>query len=200
MTVVVANAGPEAAAGVRVSVPRPEGVVYEGGRESTATQGDFAAYGDRLWRVGELAAGESAELTVRYFTLAAGGFGQYAEVADSDTPDPDSEPGNGEAPLAREDDEAYADIGGAAASGAQLRVSPNPARRAESLTLHFDVTRARELEVLVADLDGRVVQRTTFALRPGYQELELPLDALSPGVYLVSLPSLTTAPTRLIVR
>ena len=105
VTVTLTNDGPDAATGVRVDAPLPTGVVYEGGRESSASQGAIVTYGPGAgrWSVGTVAAGATATLTINYFLNAAAAPASYAQVTASGQLDPDSTPGNGTPPTVRED-------------------------------------------------------------------------------------------------
>ena len=111
VSVTVSNAGSANATGVRVAVPAPSGVVYEGGNEFTASAGSFDPFGGGIWNVGNLAAGQSETLTVNYFLLAASASVSYAQVTGQNELDVDSTPNNGTPPEPVEDDEANTDIG-----------------------------------------------------------------------------------------
>ena len=112
-TVTATNAGTEPATGVVVRAPRPEGVVYEGGNEFVASQGTFTTFGDERgrWRVGTLAPGATATLTIRNYLLAPEAPASYAQVLAQNEPDVDSAPGNGTPPTVNEDDEASTEFG-----------------------------------------------------------------------------------------
>jgi len=107
--VTLENTGDTGASGIAVEVPLPQGVVYQGGNEFIASQGSFTAYGDHIWSVGDLAAGEVAELTLRYFSLSAG-YEVFAQVTACTGDDIDSTPDNGTAPTATEDDEVFLNL------------------------------------------------------------------------------------------
>ena len=113
VTATVSNAGPAGATGVKVSIPRPAGVVYEGGNAFSATQGSLELFGPQagIWDVGALASGASASITVNYFLNAATAPDSYAEVEAANQNDSDSTPGNGNGAV-NEDDEASTGGGG----------------------------------------------------------------------------------------
>ncbi len=113
------NDGPSAATGVKVKFPKPNGVVYTGGNEFTASQGVFSAFGNEEWAVGNIPAGGSATLTVNYFLLNATAPTAYAQVTAANQQDIDSTPNNGTPPSVNEDDEASTSGGG----GPQCNIS-----------------------------------------------------------------------------
>ena len=125
VTATVTNDGPDAATGVVVSLPRPDGVVSVGGDEFVASQGRYRPYSSREWSVGTLAAGQSATLTLNLFLLDATAPDYYGQVVASGTQDPDSTPGNGAPGSVNEDDEASVQLGtgGASATGADLSLA-----------------------------------------------------------------------------
>ena len=119
VTAVVVNDGPDAATGLAVSLPLPEGTVFKGGDEYRTTDGRFSPNGSRRWTIERLAAGARAELTLNLFLLAEEVPDYYGQVVASDAADPDSSPGNGMTGQVVEDDEASVLL----ASGADLALS-----------------------------------------------------------------------------
>ena len=103
------NTGGQTATGVRVNFQKPDGVVYEGGNEYTASQGDFVPGGIEIWEVGSLPAGGSATFEVNYFLLEPNAPTAYIEVYAANETDTDSTPNNGTPPTPNEDDEASTD-------------------------------------------------------------------------------------------
>lgn len=102
----VANAGPQPATGVKVKFAKPDGVVYTGGAEFSASQGAFSPYGDQVWTVGSIPPNGTAVLTVHYFLLETTAPVAYAQVVAANETDSDSQPDNGTPPLPVQDDEA----------------------------------------------------------------------------------------------
>ena len=98
VSVEIVNRGPDATDAVAVSLPAPAGLALGAAAPS---QGDFSP-GSGLWRVGLLAPGASASITVPVSASAAGVRVLTAEVSSSSVLDPTSTPGNG----AAEDDRA----------------------------------------------------------------------------------------------
>jgi hypothetical protein len=105
-TITVTNSGSIPATGVKVVCQKPNGVVYTGGNEFTASQGSFSPLNGQEWIVGTLAPGATATLTVNYFLLQSTLPVVYAQVTAANEPDADSTPNNGTPPTPNEDDEA----------------------------------------------------------------------------------------------
>ena len=105
-TVSLTNMGTMTATDVWVDLPAPVGTVYQGGNEFEASQGSFRFWGPQDWEVGELAAGETATLTINYYLLTNDALTFYGQVANANESDGDSTPGNGTCCIAQEDDEA----------------------------------------------------------------------------------------------
>jgi uncharacterized repeat protein (TIGR01451 family) len=89
-TLLASNGGPSDATGVTVSDNLPSGYTFVG---AAATQGSYSN-GTGVWTVGSLANGASATLRITATVNAAGVYTNYAQVAASDQPDPDSTPGD----------------------------------------------------------------------------------------------------------
>ena len=125
VTVAVTNDGPDAATGVVVDLPRPDGVVFTGGDESRASQGRYRPYTTQEWTVGTLAAGQTATLTLNLFLLDPTAPDYYGQVGASAADDPDSTPGNGRPGVVNEDDEASVRLGtgGGGGTGADLSLA-----------------------------------------------------------------------------
>lgn len=107
-TVTVANAGPDAATGVKVGGNGP----WWGSNlvSATPSQGSHDSV-TGLWTVGTIPAGATATLQAVVKTSTAGTNTYYATVNTSDQPDPDSTPGNYNT---AEDDQASVTITAAA--------------------------------------------------------------------------------------
>jgi uncharacterized repeat protein (TIGR01451 family) len=86
-TVVVSNAGPADATGLVVEDILPSGLEYV---SSSCTQGTYAA-ADGKWKVGDLAVGETATMTMTATVTGKGGdvIDNVAEVVKLDQDDPD---------------------------------------------------------------------------------------------------------------
>jgi PKD repeat protein len=83
---------------------------------------------------------------------------------------------------------------------AGLNVYPNPANN--STQLSFTLSNSQDVTVVVTDLSGRVVKTELFANRvAGGNIIDLPLDAIADGMYMVSIKSENAIATqRLVVR
>lgn len=112
VTLSITNSGLIPATDVQVEFKSPENVVYTGGNEYESSQGSFSSFGDEIWQVGTLAAGETATLTVSYFLLTDAELTPYAQVVSANEIDSDSTPNNGTAPNPVEDDEAVISLNG----------------------------------------------------------------------------------------
>jgi PKD repeat protein len=66
-----------------------------------------------------------------------------------------------------------------------LRLAPNPAT--DAVTLAFQATTARDVELRLTDLAGRTVQTTRHAAQTGLNTLPVRVDGLTPGLYLAQL-------------
>lgn len=198
ITAVVTNRGRNAASNVNVHFPRPTGVVYRGGDEYSASQGDFQPYGHELWHVGLLAPGHSAILELRYFRLSGQEIIFFGEVATQQEADEDSFPDNGICCTPREDDEATVLLRariGLRASGRTvdderatgqvfqiMRAFPNPVT--EVMSVIFVTTLAEEVNYTVYDADGRgVMEGRTSAIPGEVTTLTVKVDSLPEGLY-----------------
>ncbi|RMG87733.1 MAG: T9SS C-terminal target domain-containing protein [Bacteroidetes bacterium] len=119
----VMNSGPQAATGVKVHFAKPDGVVYTGGNEYSASQGSFQVFGDEVWTVGDIPVNGSATLTVSYFLLTPAPPVAYAQVIAHNETDNDSQPDNGTPPTPNEDDEAATSGGGTPNPLPDLRIT-----------------------------------------------------------------------------
>jgi uncharacterized repeat protein (TIGR01451 family) len=89
-TITVHNSGPSSASGVTVSDVLPNGFQYvsdDSGGNYDTTSG--------TWTVGSLPNGSDAVLKITATVLATGNYTNAAEIETSDTPDPNSIPGDG---------------------------------------------------------------------------------------------------------
>ena len=111
-TVTVHNTGSQIARAVNISIPLLSGMVFSGGEEYTASQGNYQPYGNELWAVGNVEAGQSASITITYYALENIITPGYAQVFSMNGTDIDSTPNNGTPPTVNEDDEANTDGSG----------------------------------------------------------------------------------------
>ena len=197
VTITVMNDGPQTATGVWAVFQKPDGVVYEGGNEWSATQGNFSPFGNQWWNVGSLAPGASASLTVNYFLLTNNPITPWAEIADANEQDVDSSPANGVCCTPNEDDEATIIIdqfsGNGSGSSLQLnndmqrvaidRIYPNPAKYWVTLEVY-----SKDKQDAVFDFynqQGQVIQRLEVQLDRGRNEFKLDVSQWRSGTYNV---------------
>ncbi|MEZ4963315.1 MAG: PQQ-dependent sugar dehydrogenase [Saprospiraceae bacterium] len=105
-TFTLTNSGTAAATNVRVFLPQPATVVWQGGNEYQVSQGIYDHFGAKVWFVGTVPAGGNATITVNWYVLATDPLTGWAEVSAADQTDTDSTPANGTPGTANEDDEA----------------------------------------------------------------------------------------------
>ncbi len=101
----VDNTGLQVATNVKVSIPKPDGIVYIGGNPFSLNIGTFSTYTD-IYSIPSIAPGATAYLTLNYFLLEAEAPNVYAQVTQANQTDTDSTPNNGTPPIPNEDDEA----------------------------------------------------------------------------------------------
>ena len=106
VTIKLKNNSNTLATDLNVHIPLPNGVVYVGGNEPTASHGAFDTYGSEVWEIAALSPGTTAQLDIRYFLLANYAPVSYGQVIAANEPDVDSTPNNGTPPSVNEDDEA----------------------------------------------------------------------------------------------
>jgi len=200
-TVTVNNEGSETANNVKVSVPKSNGLVYQGGNEYTSSQGDFKIYGSQEWTVGTIPAGGSAILSINYFLTSASRIDLFAEVSEMDGNDIDSSPGNGTIGSATEDDEAVLTINASAPifrNGAE-DLMPNQFRPVILRNIYPNPTSSGFVEVLVSSLEagletiviydnaGRKVKEIPYGMDAGTNQVRIRTDELISGVYQIQI-------------
>ncbi|MEL6864807.1 MAG: T9SS type A sorting domain-containing protein [Bacteroidota bacterium] len=192
---LIQNEGLQDASGIRIHFPEPNGAVFSGGNEFTASQGSYQPYGNRIWEVGNLAAGASAEIVFNLFVLQGTPIDIYTEVIAQDQTDADSTPDNGNGSNAVEDDEASLTLNPSNnvnwaginenLSGGYLNVYPNPVSSA--LNIRFGLPAAMQVEVSLVDVLGQLVLSKIWTLEKGEQHQLLNLADLSSGTYWLSI-------------
>lgn len=69
---------------------------------------------------------------------------------------------------------------------------PSPVKQGQSLTVEYNSTTGHATEVQVLAVDGRLVHTETFPeTTPGHHELQLSVEDLAPGAYILKAGSLT---------
>jgi len=101
----VVNTGTVTATNIGIDIPLFDGMVYSGGNEASASLGTFVPF-NNFWTIASLNAGQTATISLRYFSLQTISSAGYAQVISMDGTDTDSTPNNGTPPSVNEDDEA----------------------------------------------------------------------------------------------
>ena len=201
-TMTLKNNGTEPATDVQVLFKKADEVVYKGNDEFTSSQGQFEYYGNEIWSVGTLNAGEIATLDVNYFRLSANAFTAFAQVISLDQNDSDSSPNNGSCCVSNEDDEAILDINGSSLrtvgnrnllaeniskkeAFAILNATPNPIL--ERFDLEVFSTQNQQSEVLILDVLGRPVLRQAVELSEGHNSIPIDASDLPSGILTVKM-------------
>ena len=200
-TLTLTNNGTQTATGIEVSFTRPSEVVYRGGDEFTSSQGDFQHFGDEIWRVGDLAAGQSATITVNYFRISANGFSLYTQVWGMNETDSDSTPNNGTCCRASEDDEASLQFGNALTGGVTNRAvltenlgnevfaivsaAPNPTTGYFNLEVFSNENQTSEITVV--NILGKPVFRKAVELNEGHNSIPIDLENRGTGMMVVKM-------------
>ncbi len=194
-TITVTNEGTEATTGATIYVQPIDGLVFEGGNESSSTQGDFSIVSN-AWTLETLEPGESAVLTVNYFTLQSGMKNLYAQVSSMNDTDVDSSPGNGTCCTLAEDDEGVAMItvlsnltNGTPAAlntvSSIVAAYPNPATDVLTVEINSENMDAVNLEIL--DVTGSTQIFQELEGIQGVQTVKIPVSKLEKGIYLLSV-------------
>lgn len=196
----VANRGTETANDVTVKFNRADEVVYHGGNEYTTNQGDFQHWGDEIWRVGTLAPGASAIITVNYYRLSANGFTAFAEIESMNGNDIDSTPGNGTCCTANENDEAVLQIGNAVRGinnrsaiaenlgnevFAIVGANPNPTTGRFNVEVFSNENQTSEITIV--DILGRPIFRKEVNLNEGHNTIPIELENRGAGMMVVKM-------------
>ncbi len=193
--VMLVNKGPDAAAGVKVAIPFPQGLVYT----SQSTSGQAYNYVDGTWDIPLLASGDTARLELVLFPLISNqNITFFAQVWASDQADPDSSPGNNTGTTPVEDDEAAVVISPAtaavplvqglspASSLVDGRIFPVPAR--DEVNIQLSSTMDQTVEFRIISLDGKQALRKEVQLMKGENRFQLETGQLVPGVYQIVAP------------
>lgn len=118
LSFIVTNTGPQQAAGVRLTDRLPSGLTFIDGSPGWQVSGSNLTFD-----LGNVANGEERTVTLRARVDAEGVYINATEIGDSQTPDPDSQPGSGTGD--GQDDASQVDFRTLNANGTPV-VSPNP--------------------------------------------------------------------------
>lgn len=202
LTATLVNSGTDAATGVKVRFPKPDGVVYVGGNEWTASNGSFTTYGQEEWAIERLEAGETVTLTVNYFMLTSAQVTAYAQVWAMDQPDKDSTPGNGTPPVPNEDDEAAAGINAPIVQKPDLALAnldiPNPVvKQGQVLFYNFDVSNQGNAPAASAFTVKAWISVDNVISADDFQDFSAPFGTLGSGHTVYDYPGHSTVPAGL---
>ncbi|MEO0777251.1 MAG: HYR domain-containing protein [Bacteroidota bacterium] len=196
VTLTVNNRGDAPATDVRIEFPQPDGSVFQGGNEFSASQGTYVPYGARVWEVGEVGPNGAASITFNLFTVqASSDILPYAQVIGLNEMDSDSSPGNGTCCTGVEDDELGVVLvpsgsapnlrQGAVSSLALQQLFPNPA--SDRLTVLWESPQAGDFPLTVYDVRGVAVLQKTLRTGVGLNSVEVDLAGLPAGMYVIHL-------------
>lgn len=196
----ISNTGDERASGVEVFLPVPDSrtLVYSGGNEFLASQGNFSPYsgGAPIWTVGAIEAGATATIEINYFVRENNAFACYAEISAMDQIDSDSAPGNGSVGQVNEDDEAVLNVqlagqnaivrSGAKASIAAMDVSvfPNPAQNWMYISTNISKLESA-IHIQVVNVNGRIMSSKSLSNEAANRIIKFDVSDWSGGVYFV---------------
>lgn len=200
MTVTLTNTGSTIAENIIVDFPEPDGVVFQGGNEYTASQGTFNPYDPQEWVVGNLAPGATAMISFHLFTIQGNDpITGYAQVLSMDQGDVDSTPGNGTCCTTNEDDEAVVSIqplnndpisrktdlkDGTPFSA--IKIYPNPANN--WATLLVNTQKESNTPIKIYDLKGSLLLSKQVDLIAGINQIQIDLSELEAGMYMILFP------------
>ena len=197
VTITATNTGDQPVTGVWAIFQKPNGVVYTGGNEWSATQGVFYPFGNEWWDIGTIQPGASASLTVSYFVLTENAITPWAEITGANEPDTDSTPANGTCCTPNEDDEATLVLnnfnGGGGGNALQVfddrirldfgNIYPNPAKYLVTLELFSKM--AQPVELTFYDAMGRSLYVLKTELKEGVNEIVMDVHEWRSGAYNV---------------
>ena len=192
------NNGPDAATGIFIDAPIPQGFAFT---SYLASAGDYNYFTQR-WYLPELASGATATLRLRLFTLVNNvDLANAVQVFVADQNDSDSTPGNLVDNNAVEDDEAVLILNPSLASessdGLALRSTdrkvsiekidlyPNPTNG--SINFNFVSDAEYDAEIQIMDVIGRVIQSHSTVANRGVNNLQMDVSAIDAGIYFINL-------------
>lgn len=196
-TVVVTNDGPGDADGINVRSTLPEGTVFTA---SEVSQGQFNLF-TGAWKVGALARGASATMTLTVFTLVDNiDITNFVQITNANQNDIDSTPNNDVDNVPDEDDEAAVTISPAPLEELVIddlskapdgslefsKVFPVPAKDRVNVRLNSEEDAATQVQVI--DATGKIVLNQSLQLVTGFNEFSLDVSGLSTGLYHLVIP------------
>lgn len=197
-TVVLKNQGPAAATGIRVAAELPTGMVHT---FSNATKGSYNLFFES-WEIPTLAAGETATLTLTFFTLVGdGNLPNFVQVTTASQDDIDSTPNNNPTTVPNEDDEAAVTIMAnlqpddpdkslVKKASAFSNVYPQPA--ANQVTFELQLEKELNTNIRIFDATGKVLETRPVNLVAGFNQVPLNVSGYSSGAYYIQVEGLVS--------
>ena len=197
-TITVKNNGPAASGKVVVSAGLPATMVFT---SASTSKGSYNLFFEE-YTVDNLAAGESATLTLTLFTLSnQGSLSNFVQIKSAQANDIDSTPGNDTNQTEDEDDEAKVTItpslvqSNPTSSRASLdaggfgKVYPSPA----NTTVQFEIASntSGTYQAQVYNYAGALVRTVAVSLERGNNTFSLDVSNLPTGQYGIALPKVT---------
>ena len=193
--ITLTNNGADAATNIYVNAGIPQGLAFT---SASATNGVYSYFTEN-WNIDQLAAGESATLTLTLFTLLDNAsLTNYVQVFAVDQSDVDSTPGNNPGNTPSEDDEAVSIINtnnSLASEEVAFRSSsssiymngmyPNPT--SSQITLNFEAQTDFDTEVRILDVTGRVMGSYGITVHEGNNIMSMDVSSFSPSIYFIEM-------------
>lgn len=189
ISISIVNNGPANASDIQIGGMLPEELIFI---EATFTHGSYL---EGIWRIDNLVNGEIATLNLY---VIAGEFADsvtyFAQVLESNTTDIDSSPDNNLTQIPNEDDEGSViifptviDTGVGALEGITSNFSLFPIPSNDILHLQFDSNKAMEMNLVLYDLTGFLLQQKYLQTSIGENRLEVDLTSFPQGLYFLSI-------------
>ncbi len=198
-TITITNKGPGAASNIFVDAPLPDSLAFT---SKAASIGDWNNF-FQFWFIPYLESGASHTLKLNLFTLSRETpISFFVQVQSVDQGDPDSVPNNNTTGVPAEDDEAVFTFGPSNSSNAPnsstysrtlifgASVYPVPANDIVHINLSSEIDMQSDLILL--DWSGKVVNTSRLDLSKGRNQISLPIDDLTDGIYHIVLSNSKT--------
>ncbi|MEZ4934399.1 MAG: DUF4331 family protein [Saprospiraceae bacterium] len=194
-TVVLKNNGPATATGIRVAAGLPTGMVFT---SQSTDKGSYNLF-FQSWEIPMLAAGETATLNLKLFTLVSNvDISNFVQVTAASQDDIDSTPDNNATTAPNEDDEAAVTISvnlkeepvdaliGKPSSFSN--VYPQPA--ANQVTFELQLENDLNTNIQILDAAGNILETHATNLNAGFNQVQFNISDLSSGMYFIQVEGL----------